>query len=265
MLMAACASASVIPAQGVDAGYLAFTGIEAKRAVVLCESLSVCDARDGRVIDTLRFGDTFMTSESWDGWADAAYSDGSKSGWVRSDYIVIDPAYYLTDSQTAVYAYADTMAPRVGLLDSGVRLPVIVDQGDWLVVSLRGASGWIKKTPADTVAQTWFRPQMLEGLVQADLVMGDRRTALYEEEKLKQLASLLTSVNDLGGTMAGCPFGAELILTLNESNQARQVTLELATDSCCVYRVDGRDYQYGRSLKTADSSPDNSLVFDLFK
>ena len=51
MLLAASASATVLPPEGISAGYLSFTGIEAYRAVVLCESLSVCDERDGNVID----------------------------------------------------------------------------------------------------------------------------------------------------------------------------------------------------------------------
>ena len=174
MLLAASASATVLPPEGLSAGYLSFTGIEAYRAVVLCESLSVCDERDGSVIDKLYFGDMFMTSESWDGWANCTYADGSKSGWVRSDYIVIDPAYYLTDAQTAVYAYGDTMAPRVALLDGGTKLPIIAEMEDWYVVSLRGASGWIRKTPADTVNETWFRSEMLSSIVQADLLVGEK-------------------------------------------------------------------------------------------
>ena len=174
MLLAASASATVLPPEGISAGYLSFTGIEAYRAVVLCESLSVCDERDGNVIDKLYFGDTFMTSESWDGWANCTYADGSKSGWVRSDYIVIDPAYYLTDAQTAVYAYGDTMAPRVALLDGGTKLPIIAEMENWCVVSLRGASGWIRKTPADTVNETWFRSEMLSSIVQADLLVGEK-------------------------------------------------------------------------------------------
>ena len=268
MLLAASASATVLPPEGISAGYLSFTGIEAYRAVVLCESMSVCDERDGSVIDKLYFGDTFMTSESWDGWTNCTYADGSKSGWVRSDYIVIDPAYYLTDAQTAVYAYEDTMAPRVALLDGGTKLPIIAEMEDWYVVSLRGASGWIRKTPADTVNETWFRSEMLSSIVQADLLVGKKRYALHDEEKLEQLSALLCSTNDLGGPMAGCPFGAQLTLRLDEKVQKQfqisQVTLELATDSCCVYRVDGRDYQYARSMKIEDSSPNNELVFNLF-
>ena len=268
MLLAASASATVLPPEGISAGYLSFTGIEAYRAVVLCENLSVCDERDGSVIDKLYFGDTFMTGESWDGWAKCSYADGSKTGWVRSDYIVIDPAYYLTDAQTAVYSYGYTMAPRVALLDGGTKLPIIAEMEDWYVVSLRGASGWIGKTPADTVNETWFRPEMLSSIVQADLVAGEKRYALHDVEKLEQLSALLCSTDDLGGPVAGCPFGAQLILRLDENAQKQfqisQVTLELATDSCCVYRVDGRDYQYARSMKTEDSSPSNELIFNLF-
>lgn len=149
MQIALSASATVLPPEGISAGYLSFTGIEAYRAVVLCESLSVCDERNGTVIDTLYFGDTFMTCESRDGWADCNYADGSKSGWVRSDYIVIDPAYYLTDAQTAVYAYADGSAPKVALLPGGVKLPILAEMNGWYAVSLRGASGWIPRNAAE--------------------------------------------------------------------------------------------------------------------
>ena len=156
MQIAVSASATVLPPEGISVGYLAFTGIEAYRGVVLCESLSVCDECNGSVIDTLYFGDTFMTCESRDGWADCTYADGAKTGWVRSDYIVIDPSYYLTDSQTVVYAYGDTLAPRIALLDGGTKLPIIAEMDDWYVVSLRGASGWIRKMPADTANETWL-------------------------------------------------------------------------------------------------------------
>ena len=43
-----------------------------------------------------------------------------------------------------------TSAPRVALLDANTELfdpntflPVLKDEGDWLLVSLRGAVGWI--------------------------------------------------------------------------------------------------------------------------
>ncbi len=264
LLVAGQAGATVIPAQGINAGWQEFTVQEAQRAVVLCESLSVCDERGGKVIDTLRFGDGFLTSDGWDGWADCTYADGSKTGWVRSDYILVDPAYYLTDAQTAVYAYDDPMAPRVALVDGGIRLPIIAEKGEWYVVSLRGASGWIRKTPADTAGQTTFKPDMLAGLTQATLTMDGEHVTLLSEEKLRQLSAMLTSVEDTGGPVAGCPFGATLALTLSGDPSA-QIILQLATDSCCVYRVDGRDYRYTRGMGSAGSSPKNSLLFDLFR
>jgi hypothetical protein len=36
-------------------------------------------------------------------------------------------------------------APKVGLLDADTTLPILKDEGEWLIVGLRGATGWIKK------------------------------------------------------------------------------------------------------------------------
>ena len=44
-----------------------------------------------------------------------------------------------------MYAWNDTAALKVALLDKDTTLPILKDCGDWLVVSLRGASGWIHK------------------------------------------------------------------------------------------------------------------------
>lgn len=261
LLIVSCATASVLPAEGIQEGFLQFTGREGKRAVVLCESLSVCDQRDGRTIHKLSYGDRFITTQGWDGWADCIYADGSVEGWVRSDYIMVDPAYYRADEAVQVYAYGDTMAPCVALLDKGTELPILHDAGEWFVVSLRGAAGWVRKTPADTVDQTWFRPENLSSFIAAQLDMNGTSYRLTDPASLNTLAQLLTNVNDLGGLMAGCPFGASLQLLLTDG---QLVILELATDSCCVYRTDGRDYQYARHLKTGDSGVDNRLLFDLF-
>ena len=75
------------------------------------------------------------------------------------------------------------------------------------------------------------------------------------------LSSLLTTVSDMGGPVAGCPFGATLKLYLRDGSE---VTLELATDSCCVYRVDGRDYRYARHLDSGEDHPDNTVLLELF-
>ena len=127
-------------------------------AVVLCSNLTVRKDRSAssEAVTTLNAGARFMVQNQVDGWADCFLSDdvdGGCSGWVNADYVVVDPAWYRTNGATAVYAWNDTKAPRVGLLDDGEMLPILKDDGDWLVVGLRGAAGWILKTDADKVSQ----------------------------------------------------------------------------------------------------------------
>lgn len=273
LLMQTGASASILPAEGVDRDFQAWTGIEATPAVVLCQSLSVLDARGdqgGRKADTLAYSgvQTIPVLDSWDGWAKISYADGTKTGWVRSDYLMFDPMWYVCDGETQVYAYPDGMSPRIALLDAGEKLPILTetsaDGNEWVCVSLRGAAGWIRKTPADTAGDTWFRPEMLAGIVAANLETeqsGIILTGDAEYSKIVALREMLTNVRDQGGPMAGCPFGATLTLWLKDG---RTVTLQLATDSCCVYRVDGRDYSYARHLFSEDGAPENTVLFDLF-
>ena len=56
-----------------------------------------------------------------------------------------ETSWYVTVKNTAVYAWNDTSAPKVALLDKGTRLPILKEESDWFVVSLRGATGWIHK------------------------------------------------------------------------------------------------------------------------
>ena len=270
VLCTTAASATILPATGVDEDYRAWTGIDATPAVVLCESLSVLDARGdqgGRKVMTLNYtGKDILVIDSWDGWAQIHYSDGAELGWVRSDYLLMDPAWYLCDEDVQVYAYPDTMAPRVALLDEGTKLPIITEYDEeykgWVCVSLRGAAGWIRKTPRDTVDNTWFRPEMLADITAAVLQMGDEAVGITEQTVLTQLAVLLTHVEDEGRPMAGCPFEATLTLMLADG---QKVEMQLATDSCCVYRVDGRDYAYARHLfDPNEGAPENVVLFGLF-
>ncbi len=269
LMLLSTASATIYPPTGVDTGFYDFTGIECTPAVVLCQSLSILDGRGdqgGKKVTSLRYtGQTIPVIQSWDGYAEIYYADGAKTGWVRNEYLLMDPAWYLCDDDVKVYAYPDAMAPRVALIDKGTVLPIIteseVENQEWVCVSLRGAAGWIRKVPADTVSDTWFSPDMLSGMTSARLQMGGETVTLSRQEDLNTLTALLTSVRDTGDETAGCPFGATL--TLVHTNGGT-LTLELATDSCCVYRVDGRDYQYARFLKTADNGVDNDVLFSLF-
>ena len=94
------------------------------------------------------------TSDSYAGWALGDDVNGGPEGWINTDYIIIDPAWYRTDDTTPVYAWNDTKAPKVALLDKDTTLPIIKDEGDWFIVSLRGAAGWVLKNDADRVDTT---------------------------------------------------------------------------------------------------------------
>ena len=131
-----------------------------RTAVVLCDSLTIREGRStsSRSVKSLRYGDRLIVQHVIDGWADCFLSDAvdaGSSGWVNADYIAIDPAWYRTEASTAVYAWNSTAAPKVALLSKGTVLPVLRDAGDWVVVSLRGASGWIRKTALDRAGYTY--------------------------------------------------------------------------------------------------------------
>ena len=123
------------------------------QAVVLCDSLTVRREPDtsAKVVTTLAYGALPIVMKQSDGWAYCALGDSEDSGagWVIADYIAIDPAWYRTDEKTQVYAWDDAAAPKVALLSAGTTLPILKEEGKWLVVSLRGATGWIRKTAAD--------------------------------------------------------------------------------------------------------------------
>lgn len=272
LLLINAASATILPATGVDEDFLAWTGISCTPAVVLCESLTVLDERGdqgGKPVEVkLYSGKTIPVIESWDGYAKIYYSDGNKTGWVRNEYLMMNPAWYVCDEAVAVYAYPDTMAPRVALLEKGTELPILTEYDDgesmngWVCVSLRAAAGWIKKTPQDTVNQTFFRPEMLTDIAKAQLTFGGDTYLCSDAARLDELEELLTHVEDHGFAISGCPFTAVLSLTLADGSQ---VDLQLATDSCCVYRIDKRDYSYARHLWSADEgSPDNGVLLQVF-
>jgi hypothetical protein len=265
------AQATILPASGVDEAFQAWTGIEATPAVILCERLTVLDARGdqgGKAVDTLQYsGQSIPVLESWDGYAKISYADGSKTGWVRNEYLKQDPAWYVCDKPTAVYAYPEAMSPRVAYLDTGETLPILAEYDDgvsiggWVCVSLRGAAGWIRKTPQDTASETFFRPEQLKALTCAALTVNGEEIVCTDADTLGRLSALLTNAEDRGGEVSGCPFTAMLTLTVPEGGE---IVLRLATDSCCIYRIDGRDYAYARHLCTPEGSPENSALYGLF-
>ena len=118
-------------------------------AAVLCETLTMREENrvDSATVLTLHYGDRIIVMNQQDGWAECVRGDAidSEKGWVNADYLAIDPSWYKTDDTTIVYAWGDTAAPKVAQLSKDTTLPILKDDGEWLVVSLRGASGWIRK------------------------------------------------------------------------------------------------------------------------
>ena len=131
--------ASVIPPKG--------PGQIGLSSVVLCDSLSLHTSPDfeSATTQTMKYGDRPIVMNQSNGWAQVVLGDAedSPSGWVSAGFIAVDPAWYQVEKETVVYAWNDTSAPKVALLDAGTTLPILRDDGDWLVVSLRGAAGWI--------------------------------------------------------------------------------------------------------------------------
>ena len=244
LLLTGSASATILEPQGVDLGFKLATGIEAKYAVVLCRSLSVHLDHDAtsRKMKTLSAGDSFLTWDNWNEWYNCYYSEERDAGWTRNYYLLEDPAYYITDGQTAVYAYGDTQAPRVALLGRNEELPIILETDEWCVVSIRGASGWIRKTSKDAVRTHRFQPDDLQTLIRAELNWTEGASVIEDPHVLAQLSGLLSDAYSMGPATAGCPFGTYLILTVEDG---RQVIMEVAGDNCCIYRLYGRDYRYG--------------------
>jgi len=136
---ASAAHAEIIPPHG--------EGQIGRQAVVLCDSLTVRQAPDvsSRTVETLKYKDLPIVVKESNGWAYVVLGDSedSASGWVNADYIAIDPSWYRTEQKTPVYAWDNTLSPKVALLSANTTLPILADQGDWLIVSLRGATGWI--------------------------------------------------------------------------------------------------------------------------
>jgi len=139
VLSASVSFASITPPRG--------PGQIGLSSVVLCDSLSLHSEPgfESAVVQTVRYGDLIIAVESQNGWERVVLGDAedSPSGWVNADFIMIDPAWYHTETDTPVYAWDDTSAPKVALLDAGTDLPILRDDGNWLIVSLRGATGWI--------------------------------------------------------------------------------------------------------------------------
>ena len=99
---------------------------------------------NGTVLDLL---------DEQNGWYYVNYWDTktmtATQGWVLVDYIVRDPSFITTTKSTYVYSTPTRDSKKVGQLVSGTQLVVIGEYGDFWVVNLRSASGFIYKGDID--------------------------------------------------------------------------------------------------------------------
>lgn len=122
--------------------------VETAEGFVLCQTLSMRESpsASAKVVKSLAYGSA-LTITGWEGeWMQvSAQVDGAAaSGWVRSEYVLVDPAYYTSTGETAVYAYPGEDSPRVGLLSAGETYPIVAQLEGYTAISLRGASGFIR-------------------------------------------------------------------------------------------------------------------------
>ena len=126
-------------------------------AVVLCEKLTLRESpsSSSKAVKTLHYGDLPIVvgadlpegakKENGFVYCTLGDSEDSPCGWINADYIAVNPAWYVTEKNTSVYAWNNTSAPKVALLDKGTQLAILKEEGNWYIVSLRGAVGWIRK------------------------------------------------------------------------------------------------------------------------
>ena len=246
VLLCSCAMAEVVPPMGIgQIGY---------EAVVLCQALTVRKDRStaSKAVGTLHWGNVFSTTVTVDGWCDCFLSETEgRTGWVKAEYVTIDPAWYLTKSATTVFAWNDDSAVHVGLLDPGTRYPILKTEGEWVLIGLRGAAGWIHDAAAAAeAATTVFYPAQVKNLVRADLMAPDGTVhTLTDPTALAWIESHFAAAERR--TASNCPFDGMLLLSLENGGV---IPLKIATDDCAIYRAEGAlYYDYGKTAEDAQA------------
>lgn len=268
MLLCTSAHALVVEPEEYNTAFADKTGLYAYDGYVLCDSLTLRSKPDinSKSLRSLSHGQKLLISMREGEWYHVYVSEHVE-GWVKSEYVLVNPPLYVTEAETPAYAYGSRYAPRVALLSKNETLPIIHTTEDYYIISLRGASAWVEKPQARVVKE--FSPSQLLTITAAALLCTDveNGTTKYHNEirdpaLLAEIGSLLADAEDKSGAVSGCPFGiAMLTVTFADGTTA---LLDLAMDDCCVYRVEGRDYAYGRSLWTPDTGVQNDVLFSLF-
>ena len=267
-LLCTTAHALVVEPEEYNTSFAEKTGLYAYDGYVLCDSLTLRSKPDinSKSLRSLKNGQKLLISMREGEWYHVYVSEHVE-GWVKSEYVLVNPPLYVTEAETPAYAYGSRYAPRVALLSKNETLPIIHTTEDYYIISLRGASAWVEKPEARMVKE--FTPSRMLTITSAALLCTDPQTGTtrYHHEVrdpavLAEIGNLLADAEDKGPSVSGCPFGiAMLTVTFADGSTA---LLDLAMDDCCIYRVDGRDYSYARSRWTADTGVQNDVLFSLF-
>ena len=140
------ANAMIIRPQGE--GQIGISSIVMRNELPVYETAS----ESAKVTQTLTSGRHVIVMKLEDGWAQLALADdvdGTPAGWVKAEYLLIDNGFYMTGGETPVYAWNDTEAPVYEVLEEYTLVPMLKDDGEWIIVSLNGASAFILKTAED--------------------------------------------------------------------------------------------------------------------
>ena len=129
-------------------------------AVVISKNVSIRPTQNAnaKAVKKLSYGDHLAVMSLGNGWCECYLSETEGvSGYVLEDYILIDPASLITEEPTPVYAWQDQHAKRVGLLGRGEEYPITRMEGNWLLISLRGAAGWVIRPNGDSTGTARMR------------------------------------------------------------------------------------------------------------
>ena len=114
-------------------------------ALVLCESLTLRALPEvsAPALASLPYGTTLLCTGVWQpGWLEVTVEQ--QTGWVREEFLLLNPRFITFAGETPILAWPSPDAPWVGLLSAGTSAPILGECDGYTVISLRGASGFVK-------------------------------------------------------------------------------------------------------------------------
>ncbi len=115
-----------------------------------------------------------------------------------------------------------------------------------------------------------FNPKSIKNIKSAEFTVSfsNNREKIYKQTitdslVLSEIEKLLSEAVIINGG-SGCPFREGIMTLMLEDGQ--QIKIAMATDSCCVYFVNGMyfDYRPAQGRKKEESGIYNNILFDYF-